>query len=150
MTVMTTCEASKLQLPQPSWGSPCHRGAPLRGISIVQHGQGIVVLKELGAPYDSEPLQRDLPHLAVSDEHVALHLLDILGGKRVAGLRQAWALEHYQSPKTPSGLPRAWDLGPSSPPLRSPVLSGIKTKAPLHLPKSDSRRVKTVGGTLLN
>lgn len=103
MTVMTTCEASKLQLPQPSWGSPCHRGAPLRGISIVQHGQGIVVLKELGAPYDSEPLQRDLPHLAVSDEHVALHLLDILGGKRVAGLRQAWALEHYQSPRPPQG-----------------------------------------------
>lgn len=83
MTVVTTCEASKLQLPQPSWGSPCHRGVPLGRLSIVQHGQGVVVLKELGASHDSEPLQRDLSHLAVSNEHIALYLLDILGGKRV-------------------------------------------------------------------
>lgn len=79
---MTTCEASKLQLPQPSWGSPCNRGGTVQQVSIVQHGQSIVVLKELGASYDSQPLQWDLSHLVVSDEHVALHLLDILGGHR--------------------------------------------------------------------
>lgn len=80
---MTTCEASQLQLPQPSWGRPCSRGGTVRQVSIVQHGQGIVVLKELGASHDSQPLQWDLSHLVVSDEHVTLHLLDVLGGDRV-------------------------------------------------------------------
>lgn len=50
---MTTCEASKLQLPQPSWGRPWCRDATLQWVSIVQHGQGIVVLKELGASHNS-------------------------------------------------------------------------------------------------
>ena len=77
---MTTCEASQLQLPQPSWGRPCSRAGAVRQASVVQHGQGVVVLKELGAAYDPQPLQWDLSHLVVSDEHVALHLLDILGG----------------------------------------------------------------------
>lgn len=86
---MTTCEASQLQLPQPPWGSPCSRGGAVRKVSVVQHGQGIAVLEELGASYDPQPLQRDLSHLVVSDEHVALHLLDILrgggGGHRAGG-----------------------------------------------------------------
>lgn len=82
MIKMATCEASQLQLLQPSWGCACSRGSTFQKVSIVQHGQGVVFLKKLGASHDSQSLQWDLTHLIVSDEHIALHLLDFLGRDR--------------------------------------------------------------------
>lgn len=82
MIKMATCEASQLQLLQPSWGHACSRGSTFQKVSIVQDGQGVVFLKELGASHDSQSLQWDLTHSIVSNEHIALHFLDLLGGDR--------------------------------------------------------------------
>lgn len=82
MIKMATCEASQLQLLQPSWGHACRRGSTSQRVSIVQDGQGVVFLKELGASHDPQSLQWDLTHSIVSNEHIALHFLDLLGGDR--------------------------------------------------------------------
>ena len=54
----------------------------IQKVSIVQHGQGVAFLKKLGASHNSQSLQWDLTHSIVSDEHIALHLLDFLGRDR--------------------------------------------------------------------
>lgn len=128
---VATCEASQLQLLQPSWGRTRSRGSTFQKVSIVQHGQGIVFLKELSASHDSQSLQWDLTHSIVSDEHIALHLLDFLGkGQRRRGLRKVrpWTTT-IQPPRPPQG----------------PLCLGILGKGPAakqsahHLPKPGSR-----------
>lgn len=67
MMLRATCEIPELQLPQPFWGSPQGWGAAVQRVPVVQHGQGVFVLEELGAPHDPQPLQRDLSHSIVGN-----------------------------------------------------------------------------------
>lgn len=67
---MLTCEVPHAELAQPR----CPGGA-----GIAQHGQGVAVLEELRAADDAQALQLQPAHLVLRDQHVALHLLDVLG-----------------------------------------------------------------------
>lgn len=48
------------------------------GAGVAHHGQGVTLLEELRPPDDAQALQLQPAHLVLRDQHVALHLLDIL------------------------------------------------------------------------
>lgn len=65
-----TCEVSHAELAQPRRPG---------GAGVTHHGQGVAVLEELRAADDAQALQLQPAHFILRDQHVPLHLLDVLG-----------------------------------------------------------------------